>query len=128
MEAGLHVARFSKKIWICKFLYRKILKKIIVVDNTLIYHCENFQSKIPCILFWAKKRKSTKLTRWTVRNLNNLKSCQIYLFCIDQNISNLRLKFFTVVDHSIIYYYNFFQNFLKIKFADSIFFGKPGYM
>ena len=87
----------------------------------MIYHCENFQSRISCILFWAKKEKSADLIRWTVRNLKNLKSCQISLVCVDQNISNLLLKIFTVVDHSIIYDQNFFQNFLKLKFADSIF-------
>ena len=33
-----------------------------------------------------------------------------------------------MVDHSIIYDHNFFQNFLKQKFADSIFFGEPSSM
>ena len=29
----------------------------MVVDNVVIHHCENFQSEIPCILFWIKKRE-----------------------------------------------------------------------
>ena len=57
MEAGLHVARFSKKIWIRKFDFQKILKKIMVVDNTMIYHCEKFQPQIRNILIYAKKRE-----------------------------------------------------------------------
>ena len=32
------------------------------------------------------------------------------------------MKIFTVVDHNIIYNHDFFQNFLKSKFANSIFF------
>ena len=56
MEVGLHVARFSKKNWIRKFDFQKILKTIMVVDNTMIYHCEKFQPQIRNILIYAKKR------------------------------------------------------------------------
>ena len=28
--------------WIRKFDFQKILKKIMIIDNTMIYHCEKF--------------------------------------------------------------------------------------
>ena len=43
-EAELHVARFLKKFESVNFDFKKNLKTIMVVDNIVIHHYENFYS------------------------------------------------------------------------------------
>ena len=105
----------------CKFLLQKILKKILVVENIVIHDCENFQSQTCYILICAKKINLARFQNFEICALFTNSDLHISLFFPNQNITSLRMKFFTVVDHNIIYNHDFFQNFLKQKFADSIF-------
>ena len=85
-------------------------------------------TKYLCILIWEKKEKLADLNRWTVHSLKILNFCQICLFCVAHNNTNLYLKIFTVVDQCVVYNSDFLQNFSKQKIADSIFFWKPSFM
>ena len=117
MEAELHEARFPKKKS-ALFCFQEFWKKNVVVDNIVIHRCENFQSNIPYILFWEKKRN---LQIWIGEQCaisKKLKSSQISLFYTGQNITSLWLKIFTLMDLSILQHYDFF---FKSKFADSKF-------
>ena len=80
----------------------------MVADNIVIHHYENFQSEIPYILFWAE-REMCRSESMNSAQSQKFETGQISLFCTDQNITSLWLKFFTLMDHSIIHHYDFFR-------------------
>ena len=98
----------------------------MVVDNTMIYHCEKFQLQIRNILIYAKKRNLARFQIIQIAHCSPSQLCGFSLFCSEQNTRNFLLQIFTVIDQCIIYDHDFFQNFSIKKIANSIFFWKTG--
>ena len=126
MEAGLHVARFAKKNWIHKFDFQKILKKIMVVDNTMIYHYENFQPQIRNILIYAKKEKSVKISNFSDCALFTESDMRIFSFLLRTEYKEFLIENFHS-DRSMYYLQLwFFSEFFDTKICRFNFFWKTG--
>ena len=120
LEPELHGARVSKKIWIRKFDFQKILKKIMVVDNTMIYHCEKFQAQIRNILIYAKREIWQDFKFFRLRTVHLFRSA--YFSFLPRSEYNEFVNENFHVDHNIIYNHDFFSEFFEVKICGFNFF------
>ena len=93
------------------FLFQKILKFLVHVDNDILHDRANFQPDIFCSPPYTKK---TNLGKFELRTVHT-SDPEICHFYTGQNTKYFGLKFYTAVEIVMFYAYDFFHIFLKQK-------------
>ena len=102
-----------KKNWIRKFLFQKILKKTIVVENTIIHQCENFQPQTLYILICEKKRNLARFQIFVIAHCSPIQICRFVFFTQNkiQEFSDWKFSQWWIIKLSMtIIFFRFFWN------------------